>query len=704
MKREKQILVFVFAVLFVFSSVAMAMAEVVEIGSAEQLAAFRNRVNSGESTLDAKLTSDIDLGGDFWEPIGQMIPVKPDSYASAVSADYSYRGKFDGAGHGVSNFKVTSEQAVYVYLGIEMRVAAGFFGVLSADAAVSNLHLENISVDVPMWADSMYVHGGGLAGVNRGGAIENVSVTGADILVLSYAGGIVGWNDGTVKNSSVCKTGTITGDYVVGGIVGENEGTIANASVNEVGTMKGIFGIGGVAGKNSGAITDSRVNGIQTFESDTCSGGIVGSNVRSGVVANCIANGIETISSGKYAGGIVGLNNGTVKHSLAREVQTIVSPSSAGGAVAFNDEKGIVTNNDVSRIGKIDGVYSGGIAGTNNGTVKNGAVSEIGHITHHYAGGIVGQNNGPVADCSVSGIGLLEGSYAGGITALDFSGFDNCVVRDVSLSGTTSAGGLAANIRASRIRNSIVFRAAIATNRDDSDIYSGALVGYNCARVQNCAVVDMEEKSVSAKISGDNNVVAYAGGAFGFQDDPQDSFTDCLFPAGIVDTEGVRSAPDEWAIGNIPWGDMGKYENIQGVNAYAATSPPEQLPAIAAMFAQGVSVEVEKGKTYELNIETLPGTVMADRMKFKWASENDKIVTVSPNSGAIVTLKGLELGTTNVTCKISGNLESEMTCAVTVVAARADTGSKGSSSSCASLPGALALLALAALPLVARRR
>ena len=59
------------------------------IGTAAELAAFRDLVNGGQSSLSAKLIADIDLGGQSWEPIGLT--------------KTGYTGAFDGCGHLVSN-------------------------------------------------------------------------------------------------------------------------------------------------------------------------------------------------------------------------------------------------------------------------------------------------------------------------------------------------------------------------------------------------------------------------------------------------------------------------------------------------------------------------------------------------------------------------------------------------------------------------
>ncbi len=61
-----------------------------DIATAEELIDFADRVNAGETTLNGRLTADIDLAGkgDSWAPIGSTM---------------RYQGMFDGQGHTISN-------------------------------------------------------------------------------------------------------------------------------------------------------------------------------------------------------------------------------------------------------------------------------------------------------------------------------------------------------------------------------------------------------------------------------------------------------------------------------------------------------------------------------------------------------------------------------------------------------------------------
>ena len=83
-----------------------------QINSAENLAWFANRVNSGDSSIKAKLVNDIMLNygstGREWTPIGSQS--KP------------FKGEFDGNGHYISG--------VYVNSNAEY---SGLFGYVAPD-------------------------------------------------------------------------------------------------------------------------------------------------------------------------------------------------------------------------------------------------------------------------------------------------------------------------------------------------------------------------------------------------------------------------------------------------------------------------------------------------------------------------------------------------------------------------------------------
>ena len=102
------------------------------INSLEQLKAFRDSVNAGNTYANKyiKLTANVDLSGENWEPIGR--------------GDKPFKGKFDGGskeGVVVSNLKIEkglSNTASNSYVGL--------FGYLTDSAKLENLTIENAKV------------------------------------------------------------------------------------------------------------------------------------------------------------------------------------------------------------------------------------------------------------------------------------------------------------------------------------------------------------------------------------------------------------------------------------------------------------------------------------------------------------------------------------------------------------------------------
>ena len=86
----------------------------ISIGSKEDWKAFCNRVNSGQTTLNAKLTQDVDLGKD----------------ASQVGAARNYSGTFDGQGHTLTvNWNSTNFFPLAPFADVE-------------NATIKNLHVK----------------------------------------------------------------------------------------------------------------------------------------------------------------------------------------------------------------------------------------------------------------------------------------------------------------------------------------------------------------------------------------------------------------------------------------------------------------------------------------------------------------------------------------------------------------------------------
>lgn len=96
------------------------------ITNAEDLYAFADSVNSGQTYIDGVLTNDINLQNKYWTPIGTCETHYDGNY---------YNGSFDGRGHTVSNFTSGNNTTFF----------AGLFGGLE-DAQISNLGVVNATI------------------------------------------------------------------------------------------------------------------------------------------------------------------------------------------------------------------------------------------------------------------------------------------------------------------------------------------------------------------------------------------------------------------------------------------------------------------------------------------------------------------------------------------------------------------------------
>lgn len=141
---------------------------VVEISDRKALEDFARQVNSGtadRSTL-YRLTSDIDLGGRAWTPVG-LDPHTP------------FQSGFDGGGHRVTNFILHANKQPF----------AGFFGCVGKQGRIWDLNL-----------DCQVLQGGStaapLCAVNEG-TISNCTAA-AKCGFSRCTGGLVGQNSGTI--------------------------------------------------------------------------------------------------------------------------------------------------------------------------------------------------------------------------------------------------------------------------------------------------------------------------------------------------------------------------------------------------------------------------------------------------------------------------------------------------------------------------
>lgn len=152
------------------------------ISNGEDLIRICRQINEGDlksATGTYILENDIDLKGIKWTPMGDDL--------------HPFKGKFDGQGHKVYNFKVTDRSLLY----------AGFFGN-TENAIIVNLNVDGIITSG--------VYSGTFVGMNKDSFISCCSAS-SHIRVEKCTGGFVGRNTGIIDRC--CYTGRIKKDILL---------------------------------------------------------------------------------------------------------------------------------------------------------------------------------------------------------------------------------------------------------------------------------------------------------------------------------------------------------------------------------------------------------------------------------------------------------------------------------------------------------
>ena len=360
-----------------------------------------------------------------------------------------------------------------------------------------------------------YMAGGIIGCVTQNTTLEGCTNYGI-VSHKSAAGGIAGWNDGSIKNCSTYATlGTQQDGYAyLGGIVGINNGTVTDSAQAASITVRGRYIIGGVAGLNltNASITyNTSDNAIPvTVQANECAGGVAGVNCGN------IALGSTTlrvnITAESYAGGIAGSNN--MRNDKAASIAggnvtgiVTATKNYAGGAAGANYA-------NITGVTLVDGAcvrandqFAGGIAGSNragtNGQIRtitrctnnakpNGNNYTV-YATNGNAGGIAGSNekgaqiinvgvdNGVkigVAKCDAAAIaannfGIIQGGTVGSCD-ITFAGESIGAVTAINNAGATISG-------VTLSENATIVYHGPATN-------VGGIAGKNAGTIDKCTV------------------------------------------------------------------------------------------------------------------------------------------------------------------------------------------------------------------------
>ena len=359
-----------------------------------------------------------------------------------------------------------------------------------------------------------YMAGGIIGCVTQNTTLEGCTNYGI-VSHKSAAGGIAGWNDGSIKNCSTYATlGTQQDGYAyLGGIVGINNGTVTDSAPAASITVRGRYIIGGVAGLNlTGAnITYNTSNNIipVTVQANECAGGVAGVNCGSIALGGTTLQ--VNITAESYAGGIAGSNNtrnATTASIAGGNVTGTVTATKnyAGGAAGANYA-------NISDVSLTDGAcvrandqFAGGIAGSNRAGT-NGQIGTITRCTNNAklngnnytvyatngnAGGIAGSNESgaQIVDSVVGGVKIgVAKCDAAAIAANNFGTIQGGTVGscDITFAGESIGAVTAINNAGATINNvTLDERANIAFHGPATNV--GGIAGKNAGTIDKCTV------------------------------------------------------------------------------------------------------------------------------------------------------------------------------------------------------------------------
>ena len=307
-----------------------------KISTAAELAWFRDYVNSGNNSISAELTENIDLV-EFCHAKDGTKYTEELSWAPIGNSDNMYQGTFDGNGKTISN----------LYINATPRDYAGFFG--SADnGSIKNITFDNAKVT------SIAQLTGILIGQANNSFIENIkSSESCSVDGNKTVGGIAGSVLGNIiKCENHARANGANGAYYVGGIVGRYDGydksitSCANygdvtSTGNCVGGMVGYFGSGTIQNSaNYGNVTGTDNVGNLIGFADECNlNNVLGTGNVTATYVDCVGLLVGNIkNSSSTASGILAYN-GSAKLTINGTEQTDGAVKAVGQGSLTSSEK-----------------------------------------------------------------------------------------------------------------------------------------------------------------------------------------------------------------------------------------------------------------------------------------------------------------------------------------------------------------------------
>ena len=306
-----------------------------KISSAAELAWFRDQVNSGNTTISATLTKDIDLS-EFCHAKDGTKYTEEVSWTPIGNSDNMYQGTFDGNGKTISNLYIND-----ISENIGISGYASFFGYADAGGNIKNITFDNAKVKS---TNDDYCSGI-LVGV-AGSCIENIkTLVNCSVEGKSYVGGIAGRANGDIGN---CENhAMVKGALYVGGIVGNY--VFSDKSITSCANYGVITGTGEIVGGIAGYFNSGTIQNCANY-GDITGADFVGNLIGDGYICNLnnvLGTGNVTATSADRAGLLVGnIDN---------------SSSTTSGILAYNSSAKLTINGTEQTDGAVKAVGQGSL-------------------------------------------------------------------------------------------------------------------------------------------------------------------------------------------------------------------------------------------------------------------------------------------------------------------------------------------------------
>ena len=405
-------------------------------------------------------------------------------------------------------------------------------GVVSFNGSGSTITgMSNTGMTAAFGKDAAYA--GGIVGYNAGtltdctaAASTNTATNESRVQLLQamaqnhyadFVGGVAGYNAGTIRWTQTAAVSTLLhGGSFVGGVVGFNDAgaaiTVADSATLTVsGRIAGVQdAVGGLAGLNSGTALPAVTVKTERISGRYCVGGVLGANV---VATSMTADKLCTDGSGNslqataLAGGIVGYNQ--VIAAIPTESNTITRAKLLLPVV--NDASGILTvtgqdsgtatvtlNDCANALNLTADAYVGGVVGWGEHLALNNAVNGA---QYSVSKGVLHSSGSLLAQPAPSA-DAVTGNAAGG--NIGYAGgsttLDNCQ-NYAGVFHKQMAGGIA-GYNAGIIKD-CTQNANLGT-RQAGYTYIGGIAGVNAGKIQ-------ESTPKNVTISGEQAVGGVAG-------------------------------------------------------------------------------------------------------------------------------------------------------------------------------------------------